>query len=104
MSGNDLLARFAPRADPPAKSVPSAGSEQESDYEEAPGDAYRCMRGGHKSVGLRFVFREGGDVTMPYGYLPTTWKGPENSIFIEYPQFTVHLRGRKLDELRAPDR
>jgi hypothetical protein len=59
------------------------------------------MRGGHKAVGLRFIFLEGGDFTMPYGHLPTTWKGPENSIFIEYPQFTVHLRGRKLDELRS---
>jgi hypothetical protein len=59
------------------------------------------MRGGHKAVGLRFIFLGGGDCTLPYGFLPTTWKGPDNSILIEYPKLTVHLKGRNLEELRT---
>jgi hypothetical protein len=101
MSANDLLARFAPRNDMSAKAPASNSFVEPAEHEEAPGDAFRCMRGGHKAVGLRYIFQGGGDVTMPYGYLPSTWKGPENSILIEYPQFTVHLAGRNLDQLRA---
>jgi hypothetical protein len=84
--------------DPAAKG--SSAPETDEDDKRAPGDASRSAPGQRQAVHLVFVYRDGVDFSMPYALLPSIWSGPGSSFLIEYPQFTVWLRGRHLDELK----
>jgi hypothetical protein len=81
---------------PPAK-VPEESREGD---DIAKGDAWRSVRGERQALQLVFVFRDGEDFSMPYALLPSIWSGPGGSFLIEYPQFTVWLRGRNLADLK----
>jgi hypothetical protein len=83
-----------------AKDGAPPGPEDEEEDNKAAGDASRSAPGERQAVHLVFVYRDGVDFSMPYALLPSVWSGPGSSFLIEYPQFTVWLRGRHLDELK----
>ena len=93
---------FAPGLDDRGDDLPP-----DADELIAPGDIYGSVTGQRHAVAIRFIWKDGRTVSIPYGYLPLIWgKSPEEFV-IEYPNlFSVLLRGKELADLqrRVEDR